>query len=148
MWVPLSRVFAALDLIAPDSTGHAIKRTASTTLLSMPKLMLTFVQMLKALSQIITILDSQSDQKRLEALVFRLDNLETSKVRGQSFRTSADRAQRAKQVFFAEMRRMETHLIHGEKVAKKQVIATTLNPARNHLMIRVGLHILGHVEAG
>ena len=109
--------------------------------------MLGLMQMPEPFSQIRAILDGQSYQKWLEVRTLGLDRFPPGEVGRESLGASTDCAQRAEQVLFAELGRVELHLIDGEEVPKQQVVAAALDLCRHRLMLgRLG-HILRCVES-
>jgi hypothetical protein len=124
MWVPITGVLAALDLIRPNRTINPIQDGTTPAMLPHPEFPLAFVQMSKPLGQVITVLDGQSHQKRLQSGFFGPDDLPPIQVRFHRLRAPSNGAEGAKQMLHAEARSMQPHRINGEVMAKQEVITT------------------------
>jgi hypothetical protein len=87
------------------------------------------MKVLKAFSQVITVLHRQSHQKRPQSRFF-LPQMTSPPIQVGFHRLSApsDGAQRAQQVLHAEAGRMQPHCIDGEVVPEQQVVTASGEP--------------------
>jgi hypothetical protein len=86
------------------------------------------MKVLKAFSQVITVLHRQSHQKRPQSRFFGSDDLPPIQVGFHRLSAPSDGAQRTQQVLHAEAGRMQPHCVDGEVVPEQQVVTASGEP--------------------
>ena len=76
------------------------------------------------LCEIVPVLDGQCEQVGLQVGALFLDHLPARQIGPQGLGTTADGAERADEVLFAELRVVQPYLAHGEILPEVQVVAT------------------------
>ncbi len=103
--------------------------------------------MLETFGQVRTILDGQSDQVSLEAWILFLQNLKLDQVGLEVLCTTADSAQRAKEVFFAETGTVKAYTVDREVMTKYEVITTRFYLVGHGLILWQRFHIIDDIES-
>jgi hypothetical protein len=125
--VPLTGVVSASLRRTTHSTHSTIEHRAATRWRRFRQLPLGSMKVLKAFSQVITVLHRRSHQKRPQSR-FRSDDLPPIQVGFHRLSAPSDGAQRAQQVLHAEAGRMQPHCIDGEVVPEQQVVTASGEP--------------------